>query len=75
MALLALLLAVSALPLWVIFPLGYYPSRLLWVEIPNWIGISLTIAVLLHLILHWQWLTEMTRRYLNRDRNTRHVKY
>jgi hypothetical protein len=75
MALLALLLAVSALLLWVIFPLGYYPSRLLWVEIHKWVGLALTIAVLLHFILHWRWLIEMTRRYLNSNRNNRKVKH
>jgi len=69
MAVLAILMAVSALLLWVIFPRGYFPSRTLWVEIHKWVGLSISAGILLHVVLHWNWLTQMTRRYLRIGRN------
>lgn len=64
MGLLALLLTVSSFLLWVVFPQGYFPSRLLWLQIHKWVGLALTITALLHVVLHWRWLTSMTRRHL-----------
>jgi hypothetical protein len=64
LGLLALLLAVSSLLLWVVFPRGYYGVRVLWVDIHKWGGLALGIGVLVHAILHWKWLLRMTRRYL-----------
>ena len=63
MALLALLLAVSAFLLWVVFPRGYFPDRTLWVEIHKWGGAAITAGVLTHVALHWSWLIRMTRQY------------
>ena len=68
LALLSLTLALSALLLWVIFPKGYYPSRVVWVEIHKWVGLSLSIGVLVHIALHWRWLRQMTRHYWRRLR-------
>jgi hypothetical protein len=62
MGLLALLLAISSLLLWVVFPRGYYPSRALWVAIHKWGGLALGIVALVHVLLHWRWLVRMTRR-------------
>jgi hypothetical protein len=64
LALLSLLLGVSSLLLWVVFPRGYFPARQLWVDIHKWGGLTLGIAALLHVALHWGWLVRMTRRYL-----------
>ena len=66
MGLLALLLTVSSFLLWVVFPQGYFPSRLLWLQIHKWVGLALTITALLHVVLHWRWLTSTTRRHLAR---------
>lgn len=66
MIVLGIVLAVSSFLLWVVFPHGFYPSRQLWIEIHKWVGLSLTIVVLIHALLHWKWLVAMTRRYLRR---------
>ena len=66
LALLSLTLALSALLLWVIFPRGYFPSRVVWVEIHKWAGLAITIGVLVHIALHWKWLLQMTRRYIDK---------
>jgi hypothetical protein len=66
MAILGILLSVSSLLLWVVFPHGFYPSRVIWVEIHKWAGVALTIVVLLHVFLHRRWLLVMSRRFLMR---------
>lgn len=66
MGLLGAVLSLSSLLLWVIFPRGYYPSRVLWVAIHKWVGLALEIVVAFHLALHWGWLKRMTRRHLGR---------
>ena len=66
MILLALVLAVSAVLLWVVFPQGYFPSRLLWLAIHRWVGLGLSVAVLVHVALHWRWLVRITRRWVER---------
>jgi len=68
MVLLALLLAVSSLMLWVVFPRGYYAARGLWVGLHKWGGLALTIAVIVHLALHRRWLLRTTQRLLKRLR-------
>ena len=64
--LLATLLAVAAFLLWVVFPRGYFPSRVIWVEIHKWVGLAIAVGVLLHIALHWKWLLQMTRRYIDK---------
>ncbi len=64
MLVLGIVLVVSSFLLWVVFPLGFYPSRLLWIEIHKWSGLALTIVVLVHVLLHWKWLWAMTKKYL-----------
>ena len=66
LALLALLLAVSAFLLWIVFPRGYFPNRALWVDIHKWGGLTLATCVLLHVALHWRWVWQMTRQYNRR---------
>jgi hypothetical protein len=66
LAVVALLLAVSALLLWVVFPRGYFPSRVIWVEIHKWSGLAITVGVIFHIALHWKWLLQMTRRYIDK---------
>ena len=64
--LLALLLAIAAFLLWVVFPRGYFPSRVVWVEIHKWAGLAITVGVLLHIAIHWKWLLQMTQRYIDK---------
>lgn len=66
LAVTAMLLAVSAFLLWIIFPRGYFPSRVIWVEIHKWAGLAITAGVLLNIAVHWKWLLQMTRRYMDR---------
>jgi hypothetical protein len=66
MGFLALMLGVSSFLLWVVFPHGYYPSRLLWLTLHKWVGLALSVSVLLHLAFHWKWLVRMTRRRVDR---------
>jgi hypothetical protein len=66
MGLLALVLGGSSFLLWVIFPHGYYPSRLLWLTLHKWVGLALGVSVLVHLAFQWKLLVRMTRRRVNR---------
>jgi hypothetical protein len=39
-------------------------DRAIWVDIHTWAGIALIGLSVLHIALHWQWVTEMGRRTL-----------
>ena len=67
MGILGLLLAISSFMLWVVFPRGYYAARTLWVTVHKWGGLTLSVAAVVHLILHWKWLVRQTRRLFTRD--------
>jgi hypothetical protein len=64
LGLLSLLLTVSSVFLWLVFPRGYHGARLFWVDIHKWGGLALGIGVLIHVLLHWKWILRMTRRTL-----------
>ena len=64
LGLLSLLLTVSTVFLWLVFPRGFYGARRFWVDVHKWGGLALGIGVLIHVLLHWKWLLRMTRRYL-----------
>jgi cytochrome b subunit of formate dehydrogenase len=68
LASLSILVAVSALLLWVVFPRGFFASRAVWVDIHKWSGLTLSLAVILHVILHRNWMKAMTRGFLTRWR-------
>jgi len=68
MVVLSLVLAVSWVLLWVVFPHGFYATRELWVEIHKWVGLALSISVLVHVLLHVGWIRTMTARYVGRSR-------
>ena len=61
---LVILLCVSAYMLWFEFPRGYVANRDLWVDIHKWGGLALLIVILLHVILHWRWIWQMTRYHI-----------
>jgi hypothetical protein len=71
MAALALILVVSSVLLWVVLPQGYFRSRLVWLEIHKWSGLAVTLAVLLHLVVHRSWLWTMTQRHFGRTGEAR----
>ena len=64
MGLLSLLLTVSSVMLWLVFPRGFYAARQIWVDLHKWGGLALGVGVLLHVLLHWKWVVRKTRRYL-----------
>ena len=66
LAIIATLQVISAFLLWVIFSRGFYPSRLVWVEIHKWAGLAITVGVVFHIALQWKWLLQMTRRYIDK---------
>jgi len=66
LAILGVVLAVSAFLLWIVFPRGYFPSRAIWVEIHKWAGLAITVGVFFHIALHWKWLLQMTRRQIDK---------
>ena len=40
--------------------LGYF--RYTWYEIHNWTSVALFVIVAIHIVLHWRWIVETTRR-------------
>jgi hypothetical protein len=64
LGLLSLLLTVSTVFLWLVYPRGFYGARQFWVDVHKWGGLALGIGVLVHVLLHWKWLYRMTRRTL-----------
>jgi cytochrome b subunit of formate dehydrogenase len=66
LAIIAVVLAISSLLLWVIFPRGYFPGRVVWVEIHKWTGLAIAVGILFHIAIHWKWLAQMTRRYIDK---------
>jgi cytochrome b561 len=36
--------------------------RYIWIEIHNWLGVALAAILLVHIILHWKWIVETTKR-------------
>lgn len=40
-------------------------ARFSWIEIHNWISVALFAIILLHIILHWNWVVATTKRIFN----------
>jgi hypothetical protein len=68
LAVLSVGLAVSSVLLWLVLPRGFHPARRSWVDIHKWGGLALSLAVIVHVAVHWGWLKRMTRRYLGNQR-------
>jgi len=64
LGLLSLLLTVSSVMLWLVFPRGFYAARKIWVDLHKWGGLALGVVALMHVLMHWKWLLRKTRRYL-----------
>lgn len=37
--------------------------RYIWIELHNWASVSLLLLVLFHIIIHWNWIIEITNRF------------
>lgn len=62
--------AVSGLAMLIFMPSGVRQGRLqeflgiqkgVWAGIHNWSGIILIILIVIHFILHWEWIVQMTK--------------
>jgi hypothetical protein len=41
----------------------------------EWLGIGLGVAIIVHLLLHWQWLAQVTRRFFHRIPGAARLNY
>jgi hypothetical protein len=65
----SLVMTLSWVLLWFVFPRGFYPAREAWLVVHKYAGLVLTLLVAVHGGLHWRWLVRMTGRVL-RGRQT-----
>jgi hypothetical protein len=33
-----------------------------WIDIHDWVGVALLVIIGLHLVLHWRWIVQVTKR-------------
>ncbi|KPV52249.1 hypothetical protein SE17_16620 [Kouleothrix aurantiaca] len=45
------------------------------VAVHEWLGIAFGAAIVTHLLLHWQWLVEVTRRFFSKAAPSARVNY
>ncbi len=38
-------------------------SRHTWGDLHDWVAVAILVIIIIHLILHWKWITYMTRSY------------
>jgi hypothetical protein len=73
---LGLIQAISGFLLWLVIPGGHRGfgfgqvmgdfiwSRYTWIEIHDWTAIALVIVVIIHIILHWKWIIETSKKII-----------
>jgi hypothetical protein len=71
--------AVSGFVLWLALPSGsgrgafnltYLGiTRHTWIDIHDWVAIALIAIVIIHLIMHWKWVTRMARQIFKQFTN------
>ena len=69
-----LLTALTGLLLWVILPGGQGRSQTVllglirseWIDLHSWIALTMLAGVSLHLVLHWKWISCVSRRYFKK---------
>jgi len=75
MALLALFQAVSGFVLWLVLPSGqgyqggrgsivpevFIWDRHTWIDLHDWVAVTLLVMLVVHLILHRRWIVYMTK--------------
>ena len=75
---LGLFQAVSGFVLWLALPQGggwrggrfgggveytfWSFSRHTWLDIHDWVAVAIMTVIVIHLILHWKWMVNMTRK-------------
>ncbi len=62
------------LVIFVAFLLAMDP-RTTGIAIHEWLSIAFAAAVIVHLLLHWQWIAAVTRRFLGRVARTARLNY
>jgi cytochrome b subunit of formate dehydrogenase len=76
MALLGLVQLVSGFVLWLALPSGgrggggdgtFLFSRDVWLTMHNRSALLLAAIVIVHIILHWDWIVRMTKSYFGRE--------
>ncbi|MCB0028650.1 MAG: cytochrome b/b6 domain-containing protein [Anaerolineales bacterium] len=50
-------------------------TRFTGLPIHEWLGIAFAVALIYHLMLHWQWICAVTRRLLSRLPNQQRLRY
>ena len=60
--------------LFAVFLLALDP-RLTGIAIHEWLGVAGAAAVVVHLLLHWEWIAGVTRRFLGRTSGTARLNY
>jgi predicted permease len=80
-----LIQAVSGFLLWLVIPGGHRGfgiggglartgnfiwSRYTWIEIHDWSAVALVIIVIIHIILHWNWIIYTTKKILGIRKRT-----
>ena len=77
MALLSLAEGISGFVLWLAFPRGggrggggeltfWAVSKNTWIDIHDWVAVALLVVVIIHIVLHWDWIVRMTKSYFKR---------
>ena len=69
-----LVTALTGLLLWLLLPDGRGSgntiflglTRNAWVDLHNWVGLAMLAGVTLHLVLHWKWISCVSRRYFKK---------
>lgn len=49
--------------------------RLTGIAIHEWLGVAGAAAVVVHLLLHWEWIVSVTRRFLGRTSGAARLNY
>ena len=44
-------------------------------EVHEWLGIAFGAAIITHLLLHWQWIVEVTRRFFSKAQWSARINY
>jgi hypothetical protein len=34
-----------------------------WINFHDWVGVALLVVVLVHVIVHWKWIVNMSKKY------------
>ena len=61
---------------WIDFTVSTTPTVLginfgIWQSLHKWAGIVMMLGVALHQLLHWKWITTMTKKILHRPKRSR----